>query len=78
MFNNSDSNNDTEVGHTCSGKVFREVHLVNLFKYNYGDKGFYSGEEAYLTDEEHSKLARAEDEEDVELHQDESETSGIA
>jgi hypothetical protein len=36
MFKNSDSDNDTEAGHTHSGRVFREVHLANLFKKNYG------------------------------------------
>jgi hypothetical protein len=43
MFNNSDSDSDIEVVHMCSGRVFREVPLVNLFKQNYGGKGFYSG-----------------------------------
>jgi hypothetical protein len=66
MFKNSDSDNDTEAGHTQSGKVFRGVHLENLFKKNYGDEGFYSGEEADLTDEEHSEPTRAEEEEDEE------------
>jgi hypothetical protein len=41
--------------------VFREVHIVNLFKHNYGDEGFYSGEEANLKDEEHSELTREEE-----------------
>jgi hypothetical protein len=54
MFTNSDSDSDTEVGHTHSGRAFREVHLANLFKHNYRDEGFYSGEEADLTNEEHS------------------------
>jgi hypothetical protein len=54
MFKNSNSDNDTEVGHTRSGRGFKEVHLANLFKKNYGDAGFYSGEEADLTDEENS------------------------
>ena len=54
MFKNSDSDNDTEVGHTHCGREFKEVHLANLFKQNYGDEGFYSGEEADLTDEEYS------------------------
>jgi hypothetical protein len=58
----------------CSGKVFREVHLVNLFKQNYRDEGFYSGEVAYLTNEEHSEPARSEEEEVEELHWDEPET----
>jgi hypothetical protein len=62
MFKNSDSDSDTEAGHTRSGRVFRGVHLENLFKKNYGEEGFYSGEEADLTDEEHSEPTRAEEE----------------
>jgi hypothetical protein len=58
MFKILDNDSDTEARHTRSGRVFREVHLANLFKQNYGDEGFYSGEEADLTDEEHSKPAR--------------------
>jgi hypothetical protein len=54
MFRNSDSNNDTKARHTHSGRVFRGVHLENLFKKNYGEEGFYSGEEADMTDKEHS------------------------
>jgi hypothetical protein len=73
MFKNSDSDNDTEAGHTRSGRVFREVHLANLFKKNYGDEGFYSGEEADLTDEEHSESTRTE-----EPHREEPETSRTA
>jgi hypothetical protein len=61
MFKNSDSDNDTKAGHTRSGRVFREVHLANLFKKNYRDEGFYSGEEAHLIDEEHSESARTEE-----------------
>jgi hypothetical protein len=61
MFKNSDSDSDTEVGHTCSGRVFREVHLTKLFKKNYGDEGFYSGEEEDLIDEEHSESSRIEE-----------------
>jgi hypothetical protein len=76
MFMNLDSDRDTEAGHTCSGRVFREVHLANLFKKNYGDKSFYSGEEANLTDEDHSEPAREEEEEAEELHWDEPETLG--
>jgi hypothetical protein len=49
MFRNLDSDSDIEVGHTRSGREFREVHLANLFKRNYGDEGFYSGEEEYMT-----------------------------
>jgi hypothetical protein len=66
MFKNSDSDSDTEAGHMCSGRAFKEVHLVNLFKQNYGDEGFYSGEEVDLMDEEHSEPARAEEEKDEE------------
>jgi hypothetical protein len=61
MLNNSDNDNDTEAGHTCSERVFREVPLANLFKNNYGYEGFYIGEEAYLTDEDHSESARIEE-----------------
>jgi hypothetical protein len=54
MFKNSDSDINTEAGHTRSGRAFKEVHIVNLFKKKYEDEGFYSGEEADLTDEENS------------------------
>jgi hypothetical protein len=57
MFKNLDRNNDTEAGHMRSGRVFREVHLTNLFKQNYGEEGFYSGEEEDLMDEEHLEPA---------------------
>jgi hypothetical protein len=78
MFRNSDSDSDTEAGHTCSGRVFRGVHLENLFKKNYGEEGFYSGEEVDLTDEEHSEPTRTEEGEAEELRQSEPETSGTA
>jgi hypothetical protein len=78
MLKNFDFNSDTEVGHMCSGRVFRGVHLENLFKQNFGDEGFYSGEEADLIDEEHSEPTRAEEEEAEELFQNEPETSGTA
>jgi hypothetical protein len=61
MFKNSDSDNDTEAGNMRSGRVFRGVHLENLFKKNYREEGFYSGEEAYLTDEEHSEPTEEEE-----------------
>jgi hypothetical protein len=61
MFKNLDSSSDTEARYTCSGREFIEVHLGNLFKYNYGDEGLYSGEEENLTDEEHSEPARVEE-----------------
>jgi hypothetical protein len=49
-----------------------------LFKKNYGEEGFYSGEEVDLTDEEHSEPTRTEEGEAEELHQSEPETSGTA
>jgi hypothetical protein len=61
MFKNLDSDSDIEDGHTCSGRVFRGVHLENLFKKNYGEEGFYSGEEEDLTDEEHSEPTETEE-----------------
>jgi hypothetical protein len=76
MFNNSDNESDTEARHMRSGRVFRELPLVNLFKQNYGDKGLYSGEEADLTDEEHSESIRPEEGKDEEPHQEEPEASG--
>jgi hypothetical protein len=75
MFMNLDSDSDTKAGHTCSGKVFREVHLTNLFKKNYGDEGFYNGEVADLTHEEHSEPTREEEGKAEEPHRDEPETS---
>jgi hypothetical protein len=58
MFKNSDSDNDIEVGHTRSGRSFREVPLVNLFEQNSTgtDEGLYSGEEEELMNEEHSEF----------------------
>jgi hypothetical protein len=78
MFKISDNNSDTEEGHTHSGKVFRGVHLENMFKKNYGEEGFYSGEEVDLTDEENLEPTRIEEGEDEELHQSELENSGTA
>jgi hypothetical protein len=74
MLKNSDSDNDTKYGHTHNGRVFREVHLVNLFKQNYGEKGLYSEEEADLIDREHSKPVRTEEGKAKELHREEPET----
>jgi hypothetical protein len=74
MFNNSDNDSDIEAGHTCSGRVFREFPLANLSKKNYEDKGFYSGEEEDLTDEEHSDFARPDEGKDEEPCQEEPET----
>jgi hypothetical protein len=76
MFRNSDSGSDIEAGHMCSEKLFKGIHLENMFKKNYGEEGFYSGEEADLTDEEHSEPTREKEESVEELRQDEPETSG--
>jgi hypothetical protein len=73
MFKSSDSDIDTKARHTCSGKVFKEVHLANLFKKNYRDEGFYSGEEEDLTDKEYSESVGIE-----EPRQEEPETSRTA
>jgi hypothetical protein len=78
MFRNSDSDSDTEAGHMRSGRVFRGVHLENLFKKNYGEEGFYSGEEADLIDEERPEPSRPEEGATEELRQDEPENSGTA
>jgi hypothetical protein len=76
MFKNSDNDNDTYVGHTHSGRVFRGVHLKTLFKKNYEEEGFYIGEEENLADEEHSEPTRIEEREAKESLQDEQKTSG--
>jgi hypothetical protein len=76
MFKISDSDNNTETEYTCSGVLFRGVHLGNLFKKNYGEEGFYSGEEVYLTDEEHPWPTRTKEGEVEELRQSELEISG--
>jgi hypothetical protein len=46
-----------------------------LFKKDYGEEGFYSGEEADLTNREHSEPTRVEEGEAEELHRNEPETS---
>jgi hypothetical protein len=61
MFKNLDNDNDTKARHTHSGRAFREVPLMNLFNKNYRDKGLYSGEEADLTNKEHSESSRIEE-----------------
>jgi hypothetical protein len=76
MFKNSDSDNDIEAGHTRSGRVFREVHLVNLFKKNYEHEVFYSEEVVNLKDEEHLESAREEEGKVEEPHREDPETSG--
>jgi hypothetical protein len=76
MFKNSDNDNDIESGHKRSGRVFREVPLVNLFKKNYGDEGFYSGEEEDLTNEENSKFVGIKEGKTEEPRREELEASG--
>jgi len=78
MFNNLGSDNNIEAGHTRNGRVLRNVPLENLFKKNYRDKGFYIGEEANLTDKEHSKSTREEEGKVEEPHREEPENSGTA
>jgi len=52
MFKNLDNENDIEVGHTRSGRTFREVPLENYFEQDHEpllpEEGFYSGEEEEL------------------------------
>jgi hypothetical protein len=55
--------------------MFKEVPLANLFKQNYGDEGFYNGEEADIKDEEHSESTREEEEQTEEPCREESITS---
>jgi hypothetical protein len=47
-----------------------------LFKKNYREEGFYSGEEVDLTDEEHPEPTKTEEGEVEELRQSETEASG--
>jgi hypothetical protein len=80
MFNNSDNDSDVEARHMHSGRSFRKVPLVNLFKLSYGplaqDEYFYSGEEAGRSNEEYSEFTRAEEAEAEELCRGKLETSG--
>jgi hypothetical protein len=81
MFKNSDNENNTEVGHTRSGRTFREVPLVNLFEQSHKptqEEGLYSGEEEELLNEEHSESTRAEEEKTKEPYWEDLETSGTA
>jgi hypothetical protein len=79
MFKNSDSDSDTEAGHMHSGRSFRKVPLVNLFKLSYGplaqDEDFYSGEEVGRSYGEYSEFARAKEVDTEELRREETETS---
>ena len=61
MFKTLDIDSDIEARHMHNGRVFRGVHLENLFKKNYKEEGFYSGEEVDLTDEEHSESTGTEE-----------------
>jgi hypothetical protein len=58
IFKNSDSDSDTEIEHTNSGRTFREFPLANLFEHDHEsllpEEGFYSGEEEELLSKEHS------------------------
>jgi hypothetical protein len=49
-----------------------------LVKKNYGEEGFYCGEEVDLTNEEHSEPTRTEEGEAEELRQSKPETLGTA
>jgi hypothetical protein len=49
-----------------------------LFKQNYGEEGFYSGDEVDLTDEEHPEPTRTKEGKAEELCQSEPENSGIS
>jgi len=49
-----------------------------LFNKDYREEGFYSGEEADLTDEEHMEPNRIEEEAAEELNQNKPEISGTA
>jgi hypothetical protein len=57
-----------------SGRVFRGVHLENLFKQNYEEEGFYSGEEEYLMDKEHLEPTEIEEGQAEELRRREPKT----
>jgi hypothetical protein len=78
MFRNLDNDGDTEVGHTRSGREFKEVHLANLLKRNYGDEGCYSREEEDLMDKEHLEPVREKEGKAEEPHQEESKSLGTA
>jgi hypothetical protein len=75
MFKNSDSDNDIEVGHMRSGRIFKEVPLVNLFEQNHEplaqEEEFYCGEEEELGNEERSRSTGLEKEKTQEPHREE-------
>jgi hypothetical protein len=70
-----DNDIDKKTGHMRTGRVFRGVHLEKLFKKNYGEEGFYSGEEVDLIDEEHLEPTRIEEGEAKEICQSKPDTS---
>jgi hypothetical protein len=78
MFKNLDSDNNIEVGHTCSGRTFKKFPLENLFEQDHEpllrEEGFYSGEEEELLSEEHSGFVGPREEKTEEPHQEESNT----
>jgi hypothetical protein len=82
MFKNSDSDNNTTIRHTCNGRIFREVPLVNLFEkdqeYLLQEEGFYSGEEEELLNEEKSGSIGPREEENEEPRWEQPKTSGTA
>jgi hypothetical protein len=82
MFNNSDSDSDTEAGHMRSGRTFREVPLANLFAQDHEpllqEEGFYSGEEEEILNEEHLGSIGPREEKTEEPRREEPETSGTA
>jgi hypothetical protein len=82
MLRNSNNDSDVEAGHMCSGRSFKKVPLVNLFKQSYGplaqDKDFYSGEEAGRLDKEYSEFTREEEAKAEELCREKPQTLGTA
>jgi hypothetical protein len=80
MLKNSDSDSDIEARHMRSGRSFRKIPLVDLFKKSYRplaqDEGFYSGEEAEKSYEEYSEFVREEEVETKEARREELGTSG--
>jgi hypothetical protein len=78
MSKNLDSDSSTEIRNTRSGRTFREVPLVNLFKQSHEpaqEEGFYSGEEEELMNKKHLESVREEEKKTKEPRQEESETS---
>jgi hypothetical protein len=67
MFKNLNSDGETEIEHTRSGRTFIEFPLVNLF-----EKSHKPTQEEELLNEEHSGSAREEEENTEELCREES------